>query len=135
MPREGRTGWSETAELAGFAELEDDYPTGAPTLSAKKRGKDGATASQRFSVRGARQFRFGPCARQIVCPTNLLPPSRLGFLPVKVSLLNLEGICPDERRGDRVLKPGPVFGGFSGTEKKAYGICHLKTLFVRDTSR
>ena len=37
MPREGRTGWSEPAELAvlaGLAELEDD-DAAAPTLSAK----------------------------------------------------------------------------------------------------
>jgi len=42
----------------------------------------------------------------------LLPPTRLGVLPEKVSLLNLEGICPDERSGNRVLKPGgPVVWG------------------------
>jgi len=38
-------------------------------------------------------------------PRNCYPPPGWGILPETGFLLNLEGICPDEGVGDRVLKP------------------------------
>src|SRR5208283_4521171 len=52
-----------------------------------------------------------------------LPPG-WGVLSERVSLLNLEGICPDEGVGDRVLKPGqPDVWGRKGHGEE--NICYL----------